>query len=217
MPDDIQPDVTDVTPAPTPAYAEPTPLTPDQVEAWLAANNYVAIHQNDPAYARAFSTPDPDPTPVDYDPFDKETVARLVEEKTKGLSPSIAESVTKQVMAGLTPILNTFAQSQLTQGVREEAKPYVQEIMKEFNVTPFQVAQDQRTAKLINEAAEARAIKAGKIGPSILFPNEPPFGSMPTPAASEDAQALRQQVEFYQGRALTDEEFAPYLKEAGLE
>lgn len=195
----------------------------EAVAAWLEKEGYTAYPADDPRWVH-FNTPpqqaqvvEPPPSSaLEYDFTDPEAVSKIVEEKTKGLTPAIAAEVTKSIMAQLSPLLSGIAQTQVTQGLRPEAAPYQAEILKELGFTPLQVAQDPKVARLVNEAAESRAIKAGKIGPSILFPNEPPYGNVPAPQSSQDAVELRARVEDYQGRKLTDEEFAPYLKDAGL-
>lgn len=201
-----------------PTPPEPPALTPEQVSAWLEANSYTAYPANDPRWAK-FDAQDQAPPPSgsdDFDFTDPKSIQKIVDERTKELPGKVAADVAKQVMDALGPVLSSVAQSQITQGAREEAKPFVSDVMKELKVTPLQLAQNPTIAKLVNEAAESRAIKAGKIPSSILFPSEPPHGGNGTPAVSEDAQQLRAQVEWFSGRKMTDEEFAPYLAEAGL-
>lgn len=196
------------TPPETPAA---TPLSAEQVDAWLKENNYTAYASNDPRLAR-LESPDPVPAPAampktdDFDPFDQNHIARVVQDQTKDLPEKLAAQVTDKVMAALNPLLNSFAEFQIGGSVRPEAKPFVNEILKEFGFTPFQLAQDPKVAKLVNEAATARAINARAIPQSILFPADPPNGGGNAPSLGEDAQQMLGMSERFLGRPLTEEE-----------
>lgn len=212
----------EATPTPTPAPPEPAPtLTPEMVDAWLKENNYTAYRSDDPALAK-LNAPEPAPAPnmpnlPDYDPYDPNSVAKIVQEQTKDLDSKVSETVVSRVMAQLTPILSQFAQTQITTGVREEAKPFVAEILKEFSFTPLQLAQDPKVARLVNEAATARAIAAQKIPQSILFPADPPGGTgTGGPTIGDDAQQMLRMSEQFLGRQLTEDEKKVRIEEFEL-
>lgn len=198
------------------AAAIPAALTEAQVSEWLDKQGYTAYKGNDPRWEK-FHAPEASKPAVkadeseDFNPFDRGALDKLVEARTKGLTPDIAAQVSETVLKTLQPLLNTFASSQLNQGVREEAKPYVEEIMKDFGVTPFALSQDPKTAQLVNEAAELRAIKGGKIGPSILFPSESPGAGGQGSSVADDTAAMIAQSESFIGRKLSDDERKEYI------
>lgn len=199
-------------PAPTITPPEPAALTDEQVNAYLVEKGYTAYPANDPRWEK-FNAQDQVLAPAampkadDFDPFDQNHIARVVQEQTKDLDAKLSEAVAGKVMAQLTPILSQFAQTQVLSGARPEAKPFVEQVMKEFNVTPFQLAQDPKTAQLVNDAAELRALKAGKIAPGILFPSDPPGGTgTGGPTIGDDAQQMLRMSESFLGRALTEDE-----------
>jgi len=205
------------TPPATPPAAPA--ITPEQVSEWLAANNYTAAPADDPVWK--FQGADPSlleekekmPNPPDYDPYDPNSVKRIVDDTVKDMPKKLADQVSAQVMTAIKPMLDTLANNQLQSSIRPEAKPFVDEILKEHGVTPFQASQDPKVMRLVNEAAEARALKAGKLAPAILFPSEPPTGTPAAAQIGEDVQQMLAMSENFLGRPLREEERAVRIKE----